>query len=253
MIPEDRRIQILDLLEKKKYMSIPDLAKAIFVSEPTVRRDLAYLEKEGSLTRTRGGASCITPTMKGWPLILRNKTAIEKKLHIAQLATSFITAGDSIFMDSSTTCFYLAKTLPDDISINVLTYGITVAQAFLDNPNTLVELPGGRLLQSHASIYGKDACDYFAKHYAKTCFISSVGFDVEHGLTDHGREEAQLKQVLHENSEQTIALIDSTKMNKIFFHQDLPLREIDILITDQPLPENIDEACYKYDIQVIYE
>ena len=253
MIPESRRAQILTLLEKKKYMSTSDLAKAIFVSEPTVRRDLAYLEKEGSITRTRGGASSITPHIGGWPLVLRNKTAIKKKLHIAQLAASFLNAGDSIFMDSSTTCFYLAKMLPDDLNINILTYGITVAQAFSKNPNALVEMPGGKLSQSHASIYGKDACDYFSKHYAKFCFISAVGLDAEHGLTDRIREEAFLKQILHENSEQTIALIDSTKMNRTFFHQDLSLRDIDILITDQPLPENIDEACYKYDIQVIYE
>lgn len=70
---------------------------------------------------------------------------------------------------------------------------------------------------------------------------------------EYSREEAFLKKTLHEHASQTIVLLDHTKMNQTFYIQDLTLSDIEIIITNRPLPENLYEACYKYDIQVIYE
>ena len=58
---------------------------------------------------------------------------------------------------------------------------------------------------------------------------------------------------MHKNADQTIVLIDHTKMGKTYYRKVLSFEEIDILVTDRPLPEDIDEMCYKYDVQVLYE
>jgi DeoR/GlpR family transcriptional regulator of sugar metabolism len=251
MIPKERRKQILDLLEKNKYMTVQSLAKEIYVSEPTIRRDLAYLEKEGSLKRSRGGASYINPTATRWPFVFRNKRNISQKMDIGKLAASFIEYGDSIFIDSSSTCLCLAKEIQQDIAIDALTYGIPAAQMLGENPNIFVELPGGKYHPTRACVYGKETCDYFASHHANICFLSGYGFDAEHGMTEYSREEFTLKKVLHANADRTIVLMDHTKMNRTYYRKVLPLSEIDILITDQPLPTEIEQACYQHDIHVL--
>lgn len=253
MISETRRQQILDLLEKNTYMSVSDLAKAIFVSEPTIRRDLTYLEKEGSLKRTRGGASYIHPTLVKWPLVFRNKTNIEEKLHIGKIAASLINYGDSIFLDSSSTCLCLAKSFPENIKLDVLTFGIPAARILGTNPNIFLELPGGKFHSQRECVYGQETCNYFDQHHATLCFLSGYGLSADGRLTESSREEFILKKVMHKNADQTIVLIDHTKMGKTYYRKVLSFEEIDILVTDRPLPEDIDEMCYKYDVQVLYE
>lgn len=253
MVPKDRREEILKLLSIKKYMSVEEFSNLMFISESTIRRDLAHLEKEGSLKRTRGGASYIDPSLVKWPFVFRNKTNIEEKIYIGKLAASFVQDGDSIFIDSSSTGLCLAKALVKKQNINVLTYGIPTAQLLAEEGNAYVECVCGHYFPGRASIYGKEACDFIKQHYAKTCFISGCGLSIEHGLSDYAKEEVPLKKMFHKCSEQTIVLIDHSKFEQTFFWQDLPFSEIDIIITDQPLPEKIDDICYHHDIQVIYE
>lgn len=253
MIPKDRREEILNLLSTHKYMSVEELAKLMFISESTIRRDLAYLEKEGSLKRTRGGASYLSPFLVKWPFVFRNKTNMKEKIYIAKLAASFVQDGDSIFIDSSSTGLCLAKALIERKNLNVLTYGMSTAQVLAEEGNAYVECVCGHYFPGSASIYGKEACDFIKQHYAKTCFVSGCGFSAEHGLSDYAKEEAALKKTFHECSDQTIVLVDHSKFEQKFFWRDLDFSEINVIITDRPLPENIDERCYHHDIQVIYE
>ena len=55
MIAEARRNEIINLIKKEKSMSCSRLSKIFNVTEETVRRDLAYLNKKGLITRTHGG------------------------------------------------------------------------------------------------------------------------------------------------------------------------------------------------------
>ena len=55
MTLEGRKKDILDLLYERGKVSVSELAGALFVSEMTVRRDLAEMEKGGFLRRFRGG------------------------------------------------------------------------------------------------------------------------------------------------------------------------------------------------------
>lgn len=253
MIPETRREEILNLLATNKYMSVKQLASSIYVSEPTIRRDLMYLEKEGSIKRERGGASYVDPSFVKWPFVFRNKSNLKEKLYIGQLASTLVNDGDNIFIDSSSTGLCFAKSLHQKQNLNVLTYGFQTAQTLSENESTSIECVCGAFHAPHSSIYGKEACDFVSRHYAQSCFISCCGLDTLLGLTDNSREEVALKRTFHEHSKQTVLLLDHTKMNTIFYYQDLKLSEIDIIVTDQPLPKNLDEACYTHDIQVIYE
>ena len=51
-----RQKQILNELEASRQIRVTKIAKKLFASEMTIRRDLEYLEKEGFLIRCHGGA-----------------------------------------------------------------------------------------------------------------------------------------------------------------------------------------------------
>ena len=52
----EREKQILEVLLKEKRVTVRQLAKRLFISEPSVRRDLARLEKQNLIKRVHGGA-----------------------------------------------------------------------------------------------------------------------------------------------------------------------------------------------------
>ena len=79
MIPDERRKEILELLDEKGYVSVKDLSQRLYVSLPTIRRDLTLLEREGYVLRTHGGASLLLnllPCVK--KQILKPKNILEK-------------------------------------------------------------------------------------------------------------------------------------------------------------------------------
>ena len=56
LIPAQRRERIQEYLAIHKIVRMDELYKMLDTSEATVRRDLEWLEREGVLERTHGGA-----------------------------------------------------------------------------------------------------------------------------------------------------------------------------------------------------
>ena len=53
---KDREKEILKIMLVKKRVTVNELAKVLFTSESSVRRDLANLEKQQLIKRIHGGA-----------------------------------------------------------------------------------------------------------------------------------------------------------------------------------------------------
>ena len=56
MLTEKRYEMILELLDKKRSVTVPEIKEVLRVSESTIRRDLTALDKAGRLTKVFGGA-----------------------------------------------------------------------------------------------------------------------------------------------------------------------------------------------------
>ncbi|MGX8835401.1 DeoR/GlpR family DNA-binding transcription regulator [Amedibacillus sp. YH-ame6] len=252
MISDERRKKILELLEQQHYMSVEKLARAIFVSEPTIRRDLAQLSKEGSLKRTRGGASFVNPDTVDWPFSFRKKENIDEKRKIAQLAIKLIHDGDSVFLDSGSTCFCLAREMVELKHLSVLTYGVDNAKILAANDTINSQITCGSYQLQRTSIYGFGTVDYIRKFHAKYAFISSPGFHPEKGIFNYDHNEAELKTAFYENADYTIVLLDYKKIGKSFPYLELANDHIDVIITDRPFKKHIQDLCDVHNIKVIH-
>lgn len=69
---EQRFQQILDILDTQKFASVEMLSKTLFVSMPTVRRDLSELQEMGLIARSHGGALLKDSDFIGSPIAFRN-------------------------------------------------------------------------------------------------------------------------------------------------------------------------------------
>ena len=86
---EDRQKDILKQLYEKGRVSVAQLAKTLYVSEMTVRRDLAEMEKGGYLRRYRGGA-VLRQSDGEMPVSERYFMNREEKQQLALRASDFL-------------------------------------------------------------------------------------------------------------------------------------------------------------------
>ncbi len=248
----ERRETILRYLAQKDFITVKDMAELIHVSEPTVRRDFAELEKEGVIRRNHGGASYLSEGEYEWPFTFRNRSNIDKKTYIAGLATSYIENGDTIFLDSSSTCYCMAKELVKFDSLKVLSQGLPSMHALANNEGITIECLCGTYNVKRDAIYGSDAINFINQRHAKYCIISTSTLNLGYGMMDNAEEEIGMKQAFVKNADKVMLLIDSTKFGKTSYYRTVPFEDIDIIVCDQRLPEEMCKYCDEHGIEYVY-
>lgn len=230
-MPIDRGKEILAHLAQKSPMSIEELAIALHVSEVTIRRDLAALEKQGLVARIRGGAAL--PTLGIEPMFhQRQKKYTELKRRIAKYAAEQIQSGEVIALDVGTTMAELARELVNKVGITVFTSSFQVA-SILAKSNLQVYMIGGLVRKSEMSMVGSIALETIRKFHFDRYYFSVAGISREAGPTDYNLEEAEVKQAFIPRSKQTIALVDKTKFGITSLVQVCDFSQITEIITNQ--------------------
>ena len=89
---KEREKIILEMLLKKKRVTVKELSHTLYISEPSVRRDLADLEKQNLIKRIHGGA-VLEETLiskNKIPFIIREYEQSSAKTIIAQKAADYV-------------------------------------------------------------------------------------------------------------------------------------------------------------------
>ncbi|MFR7743710.1 MAG: DeoR/GlpR family DNA-binding transcription regulator [Acutalibacteraceae bacterium] len=111
MAAEERRKYILSTLEQYGSVTVSELSEHFGISEVSVRKLLISLEQDSLLQRTWGGAVRTARTTAELPYQVRESKYLQEKMAIARAAYDMINDGDSVYLDSGTTTFELAKLL----------------------------------------------------------------------------------------------------------------------------------------------
>jgi len=252
MEPGTRKKEIIQLIEEKKFVTVSYLTRRLYTSEATIRRDLSGLEAEGYIKRTRGGARSIKEYYQEQPYSYKTNCQIEQKKHIADIAIDFIGSFQSVFLDSSSSCNYLARKMVQIDHLTVLSNGLSTCSLLSENEKIKVSCPGGSVVSKRNSIVGASTIEYISNHFADIAFVSCRGVDAVFGISDFMQEVTDLKKAFRTHCGQLILLADSSKFGKRFFHQSLTLGSIDVIITDTRPPEALMDALKEAEVEVIY-
>ena len=194
MTTHERRQSLLDVLRKQPGLRVPELARALGVSEGTIRNDLNALEEGEKLRRVHGGAVLSEQSeFQNNSFVRRYKQGVEHKLAIAREAALLIEDGDSIFFDASSTVYYLARELSKRHELRVVTNGFEVARELAENPSNSVILIGGVVNNSSASVTGLLSERIIEEMSIDKTFLSCSGFSLKRGMTEILMAEAQIK------------------------------------------------------------
>lgn len=232
MLQIQRRNDIMKLLDTEKEMTVKELAAALFCSEATVRRDLDTLEKEGLLRRSFGGAVLSDGFAGQLPLSIRRATHIPAKKRIAARAASEIRSGMTLFLDASSTTYFLAPHLAKFEDLTVVTnnphLNIALAEWKVHSLST-----GGEMLDHSIALGGSDAERFLRGIRADLVFFSARGVQ-DGAIFDSSKAERDVKIAMIEGAARSIFLCDSSKIG-----QSYPYRITDYDHVDSVICENI--------------
>lgn len=230
MLALERHKQILKLLEERKSMTVLEICDEIYASPATVRRDLVALEKEGLLRRSYGGAVINDSYTDQIPLSLRSTKNIKAKKRICSKAVSYIKPGYTIFIDNSSTTYFLVPFLKDIPDLTVVTNNPVICIALAEN-KVRCFCTGGEMLSGSIALVGSEAERFVSGIKADACFISSCGYD-EKFCYDVSKRERDLKIKMLENSNRCYYLCDTSKRGKEFPFVIADLKNIDEVIDE---------------------
>ncbi len=231
MFYSKRQEDILRLIREKGSASVHFLAKELFVSEPTVRRDLCELEKSGRIRRTFGGAVASELLNREVPLSMRENTEKEAKRKIAKMAARELSDGQVIFLDASSTAFYLVEHIASYKDMTVITNGPKTSLALAEKRVRSFST-GGLMLENAIAYVGRSAEDFIRNFNADIFFFSCRGLSENGLLTDSSMDESELRKVMMSRSEKNVYLCTSDKIGKKYLYNLCSIGDTDMLYCD---------------------
>lgn len=210
-LPPQRRRAILDELGATGAARVADLAQRLGVTEETIRRDLEFLQAEGLLQRTHGGAIAPGADRRELPLAVRQTTHVVEKQVIARVVAERVGEGEVVAFDSSSSALEVARQLPN-IPLVVVTNGIEVLKELATRPQVQVYSTGGQLLRDSGSLVGPIAETAVRNFGITKAIVSCKGIDPRRGASEATVEHAAIKRTMLGMAEQVMLLADHSKL-----------------------------------------
>jgi DeoR/GlpR family transcriptional regulator of sugar metabolism len=237
----DRRKQILELVNRKKSVTLDFLSEAFPVSRMTIIRDLEKLENEGLLKRVRGGAVSLAHIVVAPPASVSARALTDEQRRIAKEAARRVSNGDFLILESGSTCLALAESLYEKDNLKIATASPMIAMRLVEiveayNRKFEVIQVGGILNAGKNFVLGPTAIQMFEHINVDIAFMSATAIDPEAGITaDDVNESAVSKVILERCGRKKIGLIASFKFNKASFYKVADITAFDEIITDMGL------------------
>ncbi len=231
-IVEARREKLARLLERHRYLSVPEVCAQLSISEATARRDLAALSQEERITRTHGGA---LPEFEQSFASLRERTRMARaaKTRIAEAAHQFLRPSMVCFLDGGTTMLALAQKLRDHPvgALTILTNNLAAADLLAKAEEIDVRLLGGRWLNRQSMLVGPEARRAIKTWRIDGAFFSAEGMDAQ-GLWNTQQEVIELQHDIQAKADRSWFCLDATKLGHATDHLLRPWSGVSTLITD---------------------
>lgn len=225
-----RENQYINLLAQQP-LTVKELAEKLFISEPTVRRDINILKERELLTCNKGVVALKTNSPdKRIPLFIRNLEQNEAKGIIAKKALTHIKDGYVIMLDASTTAFHLLPHLVEFKKILIITNGAkTALEATSMGMRTICT--GGEMTSESFSFVGSDAELVLSRYNADIAFFSSRGVN-ESIASDNSILENNIRKVMIKNSRESYLLCDNSKFGKVYLNTLCRIEDITGVISE---------------------
>ncbi|MBQ9714469.1 MAG: DeoR/GlpR transcriptional regulator [Clostridia bacterium] len=238
----ERQNEILKRLRESKSAGVSTLAKEFYVSEATIRRDLAEMKSMGLIERSHGGA-LLPENADEISIFFRMEKNASEKERAATKALMHIPPFKSVFIDSSSTALALAERI--DLSFKtVVTNNLQTAIQLSKKPNITLIMLGGNVHFNTNSATGSWTARQL-QDFSFDLMISSCAAIIGTEVFERSIEQKEIKRVAFERCKKRILLIDHTKFTSNGTYRLSALSDYDLVVTDAAPPADLDLSNVK--------
>lgn len=247
----ERKAELLRLLHRNEQTSLPELARVMGVSDSTLRRDVRELVDSGSVRRRFGRVELIAPSGEEMPFALRQTVHEDEKRRIARKALELLRHGDTVVLSGGTTTLQLARLLPGQRRLTVITNALRVANALADRPGIDLVVLGGAVRPDEQTMHGHLA-ELGAREFRADKFVYGIeAISPRHGLTHSQLVEVGTDRALAEAAAQVIVLADHSKFGRVAPALVLPLSRVYAIVTGHEVAPDVVRGLRAQGVQVL--
>ena len=225
---------ILGFLKENGRANVKELAKTLYVSDATVRRDLSEMQKLGLVERSHGGAVLPDNSDEISIFVRMNKNSKEKE-HAAENALSLIPEFRSVFIDSSSTALALAQRM--DLSFKtVVTNNLQTAIMLSKKKDINLIILGGGVQYNTVSATGSFTARQLLD-FSFDLMISSCAAVIGDEAFERSLEQREIKRAAFERSKYKILVFDSTKHSADGPYRSFSLSDYDLVVSNNGVYE----------------
>lgn len=244
----DRQSKIIKLVNTHQKIEVSKLATLLNVSQVTIRKDLDHLEEEGLLSREHGFALIKNANDINTRLALH----YDKKLAIATRAAEMVNNGETVMLESGSTCTLLAEQLAKlKKDITIITNSAYIAIRIRELPIRKVILLGGEYQKDYQGMVGplvrKCAKEFFVDKF----FVGTDGFIPSAGFTCDDMMRVETMEYMSDAAKRVIILADSSKFRQQGVVIQSTFSDVNCVCTDPDIDPEVKAILEKHNIDVI--
>jgi DeoR/GlpR family transcriptional regulator of sugar metabolism len=229
---EQRRQAILRHVVEHGQVRIDELTERFGVSLMTMHRDLDDLAERQLLRKLRGRVEAYPALTMETAKRFRQSLNVEWKEALAEVAIREVEAGQTIFLDDSTTLLPLARRLTGPLV--VITNSLQAARILGGRPDIEVLLLGGRYTEFDSCV-GPDTVASLGRMRADIAFSSAAAI-LGARLYHPDREYAELKTTALRVADRNVLMVDHSKFGRTATYAYGEVDDYDLVITDEDAP-----------------
>ncbi|PXY32234.1 DeoR/GlpR family DNA-binding transcription regulator [Prauserella muralis] len=246
---EQRRQEILRTVIELGEVRIDDLTGRFGVSLMTMHRDLDDLAERKLLRKLRGRVAAYPALTMETAKRFREGLHRTEKEALCARAVREVAAGQTVFLDDSTTLFPLARRLVEVDELTVVTNSLEIARIVGEPGRAEVILLGGRYTEFDSCI-GPDALAALGRIRADVALVSAAA--VAGGRLYHPvREYAELKEAALAAANRNVLVVDRSKFGRTATYAYAEAGAYDLVIADSQAPADEVEALRAIGNQVV--
>jgi DeoR family fructose operon transcriptional repressor len=209
MLADQRRQQLLELVRLRGFAPLPELARALSVSEATIRRDVGLLEEQGAASRIHGGVlyTGIAPKLPHFDASEPNRW--EQKRAIARKTVELVEDGDTILLDGGSTTYEVARQLVGR-RLHVVTNSLPVANLFASDTRSDLVWIGGNVCPRTGVALGPYADKMLATLRVRKTILSVAAVN-EDGFYNNNLLLVETERAMMRAADEVIVVADSSK------------------------------------------
>ena len=247
MMMQERQDKIIELVNQHHRIDVVTLARELGVSQVTIRKDLDALVEKRIIQREHGYA-VINET---GDLSTRMGHNYNRKKKIAVMAAQMVGNGETVMIESGTTCALLAEELATHKeNVTIITNSAFTASYIKEAPRAKIVLLGGDYQLKSQVVVGPVTKRCASDFSVDKIFVGADGYKQGVGFTGVDLMRTDTMKAMAESAKRVIILTDSTKFGKRGLVTSFRLQEVQDVITDEEIPEEIRGELESHGVQI---